>query len=136
MPKNAILGAIATLALAAAAYLLFSGFGRQKALADRFESHAICLDTKQECVIEHTSTDAPPWKSPHSDKNSAYPWYFCFRCQRRFVPKLQRDAEGVMRLPAFPSCPACGSMSFGSFNPDDPIMAERKADAKLPNWTP
>ncbi len=136
MQRNTVLGGVAIVAIAAAAYFTFSGYGRQKPLPTTVHTLGVCLANGKDVEITHELDEVAPWTCPECGEQAVYPWLYCFDCQRRFVPKLDRDSQGILRMPPYPACPACGSQSYSAFKPEDRRQELKRKDARLPKWQP
>lgn len=127
-----VLAIVAVAAFAFAGYLFFRG-SRQAEFPSEYRISGVCLACKAEATATSKISERPPFDCLSCRKQAVFPWYFCGRCQRRFVPNLERSG-GTVRLPIVPACPKCGSTSTGSWVPDDPEQKPGGADLPLPAW--
>jgi len=131
--KNLLLGAAALVMLGVAGYLFITRGSAEAEFPTHYTVQAVCLETKDEFPITSQVTDRPPFKNPKTGRLTLYPWYFCNKCQYRFVPELTRfPNDNLPRLPVIPTCPNCGSQSAGSWVPSDPQQAKPAGTAALP----
>jgi len=131
--KNAVMGVAVVAMLGFAGYRLFlrpSGkFVPPKTLTQK----AVCLNCKQNVEIERSFSAQAPYKCPACDQVAAYPWFYCYDCAHRFVPKLVRIEGQPPRIPPGVRCPHCGCTNIAGYDPENPQQSP-VADAKLPKW--
>jgi DNA-directed RNA polymerase subunit RPC12/RpoP len=132
--RQVLLGAVAVVAFAIAAY---SFFGRGKGgpnLPKEFSEAGICLSCKTEGRVTYPHAEPAPHRCPKCGEAAFYPYYFCFECKKRFVPALVQIRAGEpLRLPVGIACTSCGSTSVSPFLPNQPDY-EPSGDAPLPKW--
>ena len=134
--RNLLLGGIAIAALAVSV-VLFARGRSAGALPNQYSIRGICLACQKESQSTHGLTEEPPFVCPHCGKQAVYPWFYCFECQKRFVPDLARPGPGQpLRFPSWPSCPCpnCRSSRVGQFDPA--LQPTPLGDAPLPKWEP
>lgn len=134
--RNLILGGVAVLLLAIAAFVTFGGFGRGGEVPRENVSYCVCLATGEEITVHHRLDEHPPFACGENGPRAAYPWLYCYDCNMRFVPELIRHRDtGEFVYPSHPVCPNCGSTSCGAYVPGLPTQ-DPVGDCPLPPWPP
>lgn len=134
--RNVLLGGIAVVLIAVAAVVYATRTRPSFRVPDQFGFKGVCLACSQESDATQAANESPPALCPHCGKAALYPWFFCYDCQKRFVPDLVRpQSDGPLRLPAWPKCPCRGCRS-GNVGPWDPEMPTQQpvGDVPLPKW--
>ena len=124
-------GAVGILAVAVVLFVLRGGM--ESNLPTEVTAQCVCLETKQEFSLNYGLRDRPPLENPDTGRRTVFPWWYCQKCNKRFVPNLiPGRGGGPPRTPPIPSCPLCGSNRVGVWNPRNPESAEPDGDAPLP----
>jgi DNA-directed RNA polymerase subunit RPC12/RpoP len=132
--RNLILGVIIVIGFGAAAYSFVFRGRRDATAATQFTEAGVCLSCKTEGEVTYPRQEAAPHKCPKCGTPAFYPWYFCFDCQKRFVPALvRRDPGGPLRLPLGIACTSCGGTNVSVFLPNQADYRP-SGDAPLPKW--
>jgi DNA-directed RNA polymerase subunit RPC12/RpoP len=132
--RNLLLGGLAVVLLALAAYLYFSRAGTGADLPDQYTINAVCLACQQEARITASMGERQPLVCPHCGERAAYSWYYCFNCNKLVIPNLEpAPGGGPPRIPIIPHCPICGA-EVGSYMPEDPLQKPTSEHAPLPKW--
>ncbi|RMF83286.1 MAG: hypothetical protein D6744_04925 [Planctomycetota bacterium] len=134
--RNIVLGTIAALALALAAWRFVSKPPQKFEIPKTINHYAVCLSCKQESLISHPKELAAPWECPACGEKACYQWLYCSECNYRFVPNLVWR-EGIDHpIPnPYPYCTHCGCTNVTAFSPNNPDQAPL-GDAPLPEWPP
>ena len=133
--RNAILIGVAVVALAVAVTLM----ARSRIAGStptQYTVRGICLACQAEAETTQPLAAEPPFVCPKCGKQAVYPWFFCYDCQKRFIPDLVRPRPSEpLRIPSWPSCPCsnCRSTHVGQY---DPLLHNPVGDAPLPKWQP
>jgi hypothetical protein len=92
----------------------------------------VCLACKAESVSQHKLGEAMPYTCPKCSQAAVYPWYFCFDCKHKFVPMLERGADGrAPRIPTSPICPLCHKTGVMAYVAG---ICEATGNTTLPPW--
>lgn len=132
--RNVVLGAIAVAAIVVAIVLFARGGAQSRAVPKDYTIEGVCLACREEAQITQPLGEYAPFPCPHCGKQAVYPWFYCYDCNRRFVPELVRpEPNGPLRLPMGPRCTACRSNHVGQYDPQWPTQ-HPIGDAPLPKW--
>jgi DNA-directed RNA polymerase subunit RPC12/RpoP len=136
MKRNVALGAVAVVAIAAAAFL-FTRSSQSAAIAKTFSFSGVCLACQKEGDFSEPLQTYPPYACPHCKKQAVYPWYYCYECKKKFVPDLIRPPQGgPLVIPASTNCP-CPNCRSGNVGAYSSLMADGDTGtAPLPKWEP
>ena len=135
--RNFVLGAVAIVALGAAAFLYARGSGGGSMLPREYKMKGVCLACQKEGEYTIAARTAAPYKCKECGKEAVYPFYYCFNCKKRFVPDLVRlQPGGPLRLPPETKCPCptCQSTDIGQWVAD--ATQAPTGTAPLPKWEP
>ncbi len=128
-----VLGSIAVLALAIAAYVTLSSGEELAAPGETLRVTGVCLACQAAVDQQYPRRAHTPYHCDACGEDAVYPWLFCHDCKKRVVPRLADDRDGVPRIPLNPTCPACGGPSLMQWLSEEP-MHEAVEDAPLPAW--
>jgi hypothetical protein len=136
--RNVLLGIISVAAISVAAYMFTSQRAGSQPGSTQATTHGVCLACEQESVVQHALGEYAPFACSQCDELAVYPWFYCYECQKRFVPALHRPKPGEpLRLPMSARCPSCGGGDVGLYDPMLPTQETVVGDVKpLPNWVP
>ncbi len=131
--RQAVMVAVIVVGFGATAYSLF---GRKSGptIASKFTEAGVCLSCQAEGVVTYPRGEPAPHRCPKCGTPAFYPWYYCYDCNKRFVPALvQREPGGPLRLPLGVACTSCGSGSVTPLLPNQPEYEDAET-APLPKW--
>lgn len=131
--RNMLLGGAAVVLFGGAAYLLFSRGEQQATFPDQYTYFGVCLACRQDVTVTHSKNVYEPFDCPNCRQaGSVYGWLWCPACEKRVLPPLVRDDQGVLRVPGTPTCPVCRSNGVGSYTPQ--LHDALKKGDVLPKW--
>lgn len=90
------------------------------------------LATGKEVIMEVPTDVKYPVRDPETGEEAVYPWFFDEEAGKRFVPNLERQADGPPRIPVIPVNPHTGNTGVAYV----PEWHEEslKGDEPLPEW--
>lgn len=133
--RNLVLSGVTVVALGLAAYFYFSG-GEAVALPKMVNAEVVCLHCKEESLISYDRAAFPPYTCPACGERAAYPWLYCYDCNRKFVPTLiEREGHDLPIPTPFPTCTYCGCRNVSAYSTELPNQTP-VGNAKLPKWPP
>ncbi len=133
--RKPLLIALALLLIAAVVVLLF-WTRTPRVIPSQYTTHGTCLACKQAAAAKHPAKAVFPIACPACNQEAFYPWYFCFSCNKRFVPPLAKIPGQPPRLPITIACPKCKTTDVGALFPQDERQANPSGDLPLPKWPP
>ncbi len=135
--RRGLLMVVAVVALVVAGFLLVRNAGGPPKLPESVLVEGVCLSCKKAHSGTHALTEHEPYECGGCKTRAVYPWYYCYDCQRRFVPTLMRPNPGqAMRLPVSVTCPGCQSGNTTPFESGFVAQDQIKGDLPLPKWEP
>lgn len=134
--RKVVLWTVGLLALVGAGvrFACFAG-GDTKQGGYEARTHGVCLNCETEQVVTHSNEEIPPFECENCGEQAVYPWFYCDTSGKLFVPELVRDAQGILRLPAFPRSPISGTDHWKYYMPEDPTQSPT-GKHPLPEWSP
>ncbi len=130
--RNALMGGLAIIAIAAAAVVFFTFRGGREKISEQFTGNGVCLACQWDGEFSYARDDRAPYVCPDCGDQAVYLWYYCNDCKHRFVPELDRSTVPP-RIPIGVTCTNCGGRHVTQYIPK--AMLEPPAgDAKLPAW--
>lgn len=131
--KNLLMGGAAVVLLVAAGVITFTrGLSAKAKYPTGYTVQGVDLVTKEELVIQATNDESAPFTNPKTGQRTVYPWHYCPKCNRRFVPQpVPARQGGPPKMPMIPACPGCGGPGQ-VWVPEDPEQAQPAGDLPLP----
>ena len=133
--RDLVLGAIAALLAALAAYRVFFARSGKPSIPARYAIEGVCLACREPASLEAKLDQHQPFTCARCGQQAVYEWMFCLDCRKRFVPDLVPSTDGPARVPAFAPCPACRRTNVTQYIPQDTTQ-QPVGDAPLPRWPP
>ena len=132
--RNLMLGGAALLLLGLAAYLYFSRSGVKADFPREYTVDGMCLACQTPARVSAPLAEHEPLVCPACEARAVYGWWYCYDCNKQFIPNLVPSADGgPPRLPVVPVCTGCRSARTGAFISDDPEQ-EPLGKVALPKW--
>lgn len=117
--KNLILGAV-LLAVGGVAIYRFLGSSAKPSFPSEYTIQGVCLACNAETPLTQRIRERPPFACSKCNAKAVFPWHYCPKCRKRFVPPPAKGGDGVLRLPIVPTCPGCNGTNATGFDPNDP----------------
>jgi DNA-directed RNA polymerase subunit RPC12/RpoP len=131
--KNVVLGAVVVVLLAVSAYLLTRPTSGRIRLRQSYPYVGVCLACKKELHGLYDRSEAEPFECPECRQRAVFAWWYCLDCQKRTLPELARDAEGIRRVPPQPFCNTCKCYDLTPYDPEN-LSQQPLGDNPLPAW--
>ena len=131
--RKGVLIGLCFVAIAGAIYIFLTRSGSAPPFPTEYAYQAVCLACHETVPVKRSKDQHEPLVCPKCEKQAVYGWMFCSACNKRIVPEMVRDGDGVRRVPMTPVCPLCKGTNVGAYVPElhDP---QSTGDGPFPAW--
>lgn len=132
--KSLFFGVATVVILGVAAYFTLGYFRGGNQPPSDYKTYGVCLSCEEEATVEHGASERAPFACSSCGEKAVFGWYYCQKCNKRFVPELLMQ-QGQWRQNPNPTCPNCRGSDVSAYFPIVPGQ-EPEGDLPLPSWPP